>query len=249
LTLLSTLIEEVIKSFGFNKILGSMLPDKCVNCGGKLFIALPYGPHKYCRKHFKHYFEKRLRKNVRWKKMVGKKERIALAVSGRAGSTAMLYLLQDMLPEQNELVVLHLDEGMEKKRLVKGHCQELGLKCKVEKLKGDKLKVLKKMAKKEKAKKLALGLTLEDEAALILKQLLKGKLKAKKEKFVVSPLSTAPEKEIKTWLKVKKIKFDKKKEKHESLQEFKKLLEKLEKGQPGTKFQLISSFDKLKQII
>lgn len=225
-----------------------MLPDKCVNCGEKLFISLPYGPHKYCRKHFLHFFEKRVRRNVRLEKMVGKKEKVALAVSGRGGSTAMLYLLKGMLPERNELVVLHLDEGEKGKRVVESHCQALDLKCRVKKAKGDKLKALKGLARKEKAKKLALGLTLDDHAAWALKRLLEGKLKGGKEKQVISPLSTSPEKEIETWLKLKKIKFEKGEEEGE-LKEFKRLMARLEKGQPGTRFQLMASLEQLKQII
>ena len=226
-----------------------MLPDKCVNCGGKLFISLAYGPHKYCREHFKHFFEKRVRKKMRLEKLAGKRGRIALAVSGRKASTALLYLMHDLLAESHELVVLHLTETKAGERLVKGHCKKLGLACKSLKAGKDRLKQLKTLAKKVKAKKLAWGLTLEDEAALALQQIFEGKIKKRKEKFLIAPMSSSPEKEIEIYLKLKKVKFLKEKAGKGALREYKALLEKFERGQPGTKFQLLASLQKLEQII
>jgi tRNA(Ile)-lysidine synthase TilS/MesJ len=189
-----------------------------------------------------------VRKNLRQNKLAGKSGKIALAASGRAASTAMLYLLKDLLGESHQLIVLHLTETAAGKKLVEQHCKKLGLEYKTLKAKKDRLKQLKTLARKAKANKLAWGLTLEDEAGLALQQLFEGRVKKGKEGFLIAPMTTSPEKEIETYLKVKKVKFLKEKKKKSELSEYRQLLEKFEKGQPGTKFQLMSSIQRLRQL-
>ena len=144
------------------------------------------------------------------------------------------------------IVTFWIDLCAAGKKLVESQCKKLGLECKSVKAKKDRLKQLKSLARKSKAKKLAWGLTLEDEAGLALRQLFEGKVKKGKERFLIAPLNSSPEKEIETYLKTRKVKFLKEKEKKD---EYRQLMERFEKGQPGTKFQLMSSIEKLKQII
>lgn len=125
--------------------------------------------------------------------------------------------------------------------------------------------LLNKIAREIKATKLAVGINLEDEVESIIMNIIRNdferflKLGAypsiiEDEKFVprIKPLRNLSEKEILLYDKIHKIPFEKKRcpFRGNSIRfDVRKLIYKLEKKYPGTKYQIISFYDKIKPIL
>jgi len=92
------------------------MPGKCVTCGKKAVIFLSYGPHAFCKEHFLHFFEKRVRRTVRENKLVEGREKIAVAYSGGKDSAVTLFLLNKIFGKSNSIEALLIDEGIPKYR-------------------------------------------------------------------------------------------------------------------------------------
>lgn len=89
-----------------------MPKGKCDRCSKKAEIELPYGPHKLCREHFLHLFEKRVKKTCRANKLFSPGEKILVAYSGGKDSAVTLFLLNKIFGARNEIQALLIDEGI-----------------------------------------------------------------------------------------------------------------------------------------
>lgn len=87
-------------------------PKKCVECGTKATISLAYGPHRFCREHFLHFFEKRVRRTIRENRLIEGREKIVVAYSGGKDSGACLCLLKKIFGKSNPIEALLIDEGI-----------------------------------------------------------------------------------------------------------------------------------------
>ena len=85
---------------------------KCLKCGKKADITLPYGPQHFCAKHFMELTEKRVRKTVRKHRLIKAGEKIVVGVSGGKDSLTALYLLKKIFSNTNEFHALMIDEGI-----------------------------------------------------------------------------------------------------------------------------------------
>ncbi len=85
---------------------------KCDKCSNQSKFFLPYGPHKYCNKHFNSFFEKRFKKTIRKYKMLSKNEVIVVGVSGGKDSMVLLHLLEKFYSKEQTIKALSIDEGI-----------------------------------------------------------------------------------------------------------------------------------------
>ncbi len=92
------------------------MANKCIQCEKKATISLAYGPHKFCNKHFLHFFEKRVRRTIRENKLIKGREKIVVAYSGGKDSAVTLFLLNKIFRKSNPIEALLVDEGIPKYR-------------------------------------------------------------------------------------------------------------------------------------
>ncbi len=84
----------------------------CDKCSKKSVITLPYGPHRFCKKHFLEFFEKRVRKNIRLNELIKKNDKILVGVSGGKDSLVTLYLIHKIMGNLIDLQAIMIDEGI-----------------------------------------------------------------------------------------------------------------------------------------
>lgn len=112
--------------------------NRCDKCGAEAKIVLPYGPHRFCAKHFNEFFEHRMRKTTRMSGMVKYGEKIAVGVSGGKDSMVTLHLLNKIFGAtgQNKIEAIMIDEGIPGYRdraieIATAYCQAQGIPCHV----------------------------------------------------------------------------------------------------------------------
>jgi len=79
-----------------------MAQKQCVSCEKKAVIKLGYGPHSFCKEHFLHFFEKRVRKTIRENGLIKGREKIVVAYSGGKDSAVTLFLLNKIFGKSNK---------------------------------------------------------------------------------------------------------------------------------------------------
>jgi len=104
--------------------------------GRKAVISLAYGLHVFCKRHFLHFFEKRVRRTVRENRMVRGREKIVVACSGGKDSGTALFLMKKIFGKSNPVEALLIDEGIPRYRdralaIAKRNCKKWEIKCKV----------------------------------------------------------------------------------------------------------------------
>lgn len=125
--------------------------------------------------------------------------------------------------------------------------------------------LLNKKAREINATKLAVGINLEDEVESILMNIIRNDFERflklgsfpaliKDEKFIprIKPIRNLSEKEIILYDKINKIPFEKKRcpFRGDSIRfEVREIIHKLEKKYPGTKYQIISFYDKIRPLL
>ncbi|MEM0360189.1 MAG: TIGR00269 family protein [Candidatus Diapherotrites archaeon] len=98
------------KLFGLER--GIKKGDKCLKCGSKAAILLPYGPQKFCERHFLDLVERRVKKTIRANSLFQKGDKLAVGCSGGKDSTLALYLLQKFFSKTNPITAILIDEGI-----------------------------------------------------------------------------------------------------------------------------------------
>ncbi|MDP3697984.1 MAG: TIGR00269 family protein [Nanoarchaeota archaeon] len=103
----------------------------CSKCQNSAVIALQHGG--LCKNHFIDYFEEKVFKTINKYQLIGRNEKLCVAVSGGKDSLTVLYLTKKYLEKNNlptnNLIALAVDEGIDnyrEKTLVdlKKFCQE-----------------------------------------------------------------------------------------------------------------------------
>ena len=98
------------KLFGLER--GVKKADRCIKCGKKAAILLPYGPQKFCEEHFLQLIESRYRKTVRKFQLFEPKEHLVVAVSGGKDSLTALCLANKFYSNSNKITAILIDEGI-----------------------------------------------------------------------------------------------------------------------------------------
>ncbi|MCR4335437.1 MAG: TIGR00269 family protein [archaeon] len=89
--------------------------NKCDQCDEEAKIFIGYGPHRFCKEHFNHFFEKRVRKTLRMNQLIKHGEKVAVGVSGGKDSMVTLHLLHKIYggkKPQIQLEAILIDEGI-----------------------------------------------------------------------------------------------------------------------------------------
>lgn len=121
---------------------GKKNADLCEQCGAKVAITLPYGPHYFCEKHFTKFFEDRFRKTIRKYKLFKPKEKLLIALSGGKDSCILLHLLSKYYSKSNLLSALIIDEGVKGYRenaikIAEDNCKERKINYTIVKFKNE----------------------------------------------------------------------------------------------------------------
>ena len=87
---------------------------KCSVCGKKSVIDCSYEGKSYCLKHFLFKFERRVRKTVRVNNLLKSGDKIAVAISGGKDSTTLLYILNKLTKDRDDISIfaILIDEGI-----------------------------------------------------------------------------------------------------------------------------------------
>ena len=85
----------------------------CTRCGGNPFYTRRYSGETLCVQCFKDSISEKTRRTVSRYRMIGPRDRIAVAVSGGKDSLSLLKVLSGLyLARRNELVAISVDEGV-----------------------------------------------------------------------------------------------------------------------------------------
>ncbi len=90
---------------------------KCSKCNNTAIMSQRYSGRHLCTSHFVEEFEQNVKETLLKSRMIEEGDRIAVAVSGGKDSTALLYVLKNILAEQLadravELFAITVDEGI-----------------------------------------------------------------------------------------------------------------------------------------
>ncbi len=84
-----------------------------MKCNHKKPVITLYSGEKLCKDCFLKYFEKKVRKTIRKYKLIDKKEKLLVAVSGGKDSTVVLYLLNKIIENKKiKIEAYHVDQGL-----------------------------------------------------------------------------------------------------------------------------------------
>ncbi|MBU4406145.1 MAG: hypothetical protein KKB24_01000, partial [Candidatus Altiarchaeota archaeon] len=91
-----------------------MKSDKCSRCSKPGDVELKYSGKFLCNSCFVRLFEKRVRKTIRLGKLLGPKDKIAVALSGGKDSSTALHVLKELSEKipSSELVAITIDLGI-----------------------------------------------------------------------------------------------------------------------------------------
>jgi uncharacterized protein (TIGR00269 family) len=242
-------------------------------------VRLEYMKRILCKKCFSELFVKRIRRTIRKNNLLDKKDRkVAVALSGGKSSSTLLKILHELSKKapRSKLIAISIDEGRDDEyrkkslKISEEFCNELGVEHYVYLLKKKRKKMkyefLNEKALSLKVDKIAFGCSLEDEIQAAIMNFIRGnfdktiekrkKWDGKGKKIIprIKPLRECPENEILTYANMNEVKFysldsDESKKEDSFRREIEKMIEKIEKEHPGTKFQLLRSMDDLIQIL
>jgi len=107
---------------------------KCTFSGKQAVYLRPYDKLALCIYHFNEQMRKRVQKTITKNKMFGRRDKIALGISGGKDSIALLDILHKIESDfpESEIVAITIDEGIENYReegllYAKKHVKRLGL--------------------------------------------------------------------------------------------------------------------------
>jgi uncharacterized protein (TIGR00269 family) len=87
---------------------------KCSKCSSEAITFIRYSGLHLCETHFNEFFEKRVKRSVRSQCALGKRQKVAVAVSGGKDSSVALYMMHRILKDRkgSELIAITVDEGI-----------------------------------------------------------------------------------------------------------------------------------------
>ena len=87
---------------------------KCQRCSKSAVIYQKYSNAHLCKNHFIEDVERKIKRDIRKFKMIGKGEKIAVALSGGKDSIALLYVLHKIFRNRPDLefMAITIDEGI-----------------------------------------------------------------------------------------------------------------------------------------
>jgi len=177
---------------------------KCQRCSKSAVIYQKYSNAHLCKSHFIEDVERKIKRDILKFKMIGKSEKIAVALSGGKDSIALLYILQKIFRNRPDLefIAITIDEG------IKGYREntlehaikltgELGIRHIIRSFKDEfetsldaltqekenractlcgvlRKNILNKAARELGANKIAIGHNLDDESQTILMNYMRG---------------------------------------------------------------------------
>jgi tRNA(Ile)-lysidine synthase TilS/MesJ len=235
----------------------------CSRCGRTSVTELRYFKEVLCGRCFSSLFERRVKRSVRFNRLLDKKDAIAIGVSGGVGSMVLLSLFKRIFfkAPHSRLTAIIIDDGMPLSQLKRAvaTCKELSVGYHVLKARkdGSIMDKLVAFAKKESADKLALGACLEDEVLDVLSGIMRDSNRAGySESFglpVIKPLRECPKAELELYAKIMKIPYSKDlragKKEDSFRAELRKLLGEIEERQPGSLFKLLKSTDAYRKTV
>lgn len=233
---------------------------KCSRCSRTAVVELKYFKEFLCNRCFRGLFEKRVKRNIRVNKLLGKRDKVAVGLSGLRDSMALLFVLRKIFfkAPQSRLIAITIDDGrLPRVRLTKEFCSRMDVEHHIRGIKR-KLGVWGTLVEKAKSlgiNKIALGVNLEDEVLLVLEGIMRGRVqeisspKAKGGVKVIKPLRECPAGEIELYARLNKIEYIKEKSGggrfKKTLQD---MLDEIESKQPGSKFKLLKSTGRYREV-
>lgn len=87
---------------------------KCQRCGKSAVIFQKYSNAHLCRIHFIEDAERKIKRDIRKFKMIGRNEKIAVALSGGKDSVVLMYVLNKVFRDRPDLefIAITIDEGI-----------------------------------------------------------------------------------------------------------------------------------------
>lgn len=80
----------------------------CSKCGERAEIELDYARMHLCDRCFVDFYERKVRETVKKYKMIGKEDKVAVAVSGGKDSAALLFVLRKLFPDLS-ITAVHIN--------------------------------------------------------------------------------------------------------------------------------------------
>jgi uncharacterized protein (TIGR00269 family) len=266
---------------------------KCSHCSKPAIIELRYAGRTYCKNHFCRMIWKRFKSNVRENNLFEEGQKVGIALSGGKDSVVLTYLLNQIRDHLGlDFHAITVDGGVSVNqkqvlRTTKKICEDLDIEQHVVSFKDNFGKtidqiaeekkdvspcyfyevfrryLLNKTARELKLDVLATGHNLDDEAQVILMNLMRGnsgkifrigaKVGSKRsDQFVpiVKPLRDIPERELAVYALVKGYPTDFNEDCPYVTRSFEDSLRvhinQLEEEFPGTKIAIVRTFDQLK---
>ncbi len=107
---------------------------KCSKCSAEAITFIRYNGSHLCKTHFDEFFEKRVKRSVRSQCGLGKRHKVAVALSGGKDSSVALFMMHKILKNRkgSELVAITVDEGIKGYRdgsipFARDLCNKLGV--------------------------------------------------------------------------------------------------------------------------
>ncbi len=267
---------------------------KCDLCADSAVTFVRYNGSHLCSFHFREYFERRVKKEVRKEVSLYKGDTVGVAVSGGKDSMVTLHMMHQLFNEKNgiRVVCISIDEGIEGYRppsldIVRKYCEENGIEYhqrsfselsgltmdSIAPVSGEnspctycgvfRRKLMNDEARKVGAKYLATGHNLDDVAQSVMMNFVRGDVDrlarlgphTKIRPGLIPrfyPLRMIPEKESLLYAMVSGIPFWDGECPYwsEALRnEYRDVVDSLEDRSPGTKYSIVSSYDKLKPLL
>ncbi len=176
---------------------------RCDKCRSSAVIFQPYSGLHLCEQHFVADVEAKAKRAIRTHRWMTKNDHIAVALSGRTDSSALLYFLTMLTSGRPDITLsaITIDEGIQKysdPARAENIAKSLGVNCVVASFRGEygagmdeiavRLKdagscsycgvlrrfLLNRIAREQGVTKLAMGVNLDDEAQSVLLHMLRG---------------------------------------------------------------------------
>ncbi|MEM2918525.1 MAG: hypothetical protein QXY62_03395 [Candidatus Altiarchaeota archaeon] len=224
------------------------LKQNCSEC--KKFgaiVKINYMKKSLCRNCFSKFFEGKVSKTIRKENLLKKDDKLAILVSGNVSSMVLLKVLHKLskrAPKSKLTAILISEKNNNSENISKKFCKELNVEFEQSE------KNFYEILSKEKFDKIALPYNLDDQVKNAMLKFIDGDyegiVKINENQKIIMPLKNCLYDEILTYAKINKIPFDEEKLKSDDAVE--KILDKIQKKNPGVKFQILRSIESLRNV-